>query len=119
VILLQNQSIKENLAKTAMLPVFLSDLEPQKRLDRIMELEKESGVRTKQYLATLFTNYIIIFYGAGEIATIMKQVATDVMSPAQPMPAIDSIQAWSYKNTSLMAQIFVCSATDQRKLSCK
>ena len=46
--------------------VFLSDLEPQKRLDRIMELEKESGVRTKQYLATLFTNYIIIFYGAGE-----------------------------------------------------
>lgn len=49
-----------------MLPVFLSDLEPQKCLERIMELEKESGVRTKQYLATLFTNYIIIFYGAGE-----------------------------------------------------
>jgi hypothetical protein len=41
------------------------------------------------------------------------------MSPAQPMPTIDSIQAWSYKNTSLMAQIFVFSATDQRKLSCK
>ena len=57
--------------------------------------------------------------GRGKVATIMKQVATDVMSPAQPMPTIDSIQAWSYKNTSLMAQTFVFPATDQRKLSCK
>ena len=96
-ILLQNQSIKENLAKTAMHPVFLSDLEPQKRaLDRIMEIEKESGVRTKQYLATLqiISSFLM---GQRKGATIMKQVAMDVMSPAQPMPTIDSIQAWSYK----------------------
>ena len=130
-ILLQNQRIKENLAKTAMLgpgniyrtidssaiAVFLSDLEPQKRLDRIMELEKESGVRTKQYLATLpiISSFLM---GQGKVATIMKQVATDVMSPAQPMPTIDSIQAWSYKNTSLMAQTFVFSATSQGLSTC-
>lgn len=97
--------------------IFLSDLEPQKRLDRIMELETNSGVRTKQYLATLpvISSFLM---GQGKVATMMKQAATDLMSPAQPMPTIDSIQAWSYKNTSLMAQTFVLAATSQGLSTC-
>ena len=130
-IILQNQGIKEDLAKTAMLgpgniyrtidssavAVFLADLEPSKRLGRIMELEKESGVRTKQYLATLpvISSFLM---GQGKLATMMKQAATDVMSPTQPMPTIDSIQSWSYKNASLMAQTFVLAATSQGLDTC-
>jgi len=97
--------------------VFLSDLEPHKRLGRIMELEKQSGVRTKDYLAMLPVVSTFLM-GQGTIATMMKQVATDIMSPVQPMPTIDSIQAWSYKNTSLMAQTFVFSATSHGLSSC-
>lgn len=131
VILVQNQRIKEELAESAMLgpgnifrtkdasvvAVFLADLEPHKRIDRIMKLESESGVRTKQYLATLpvVSSFLM---GQGKVATLLKQVATDIMSPAQPMPTIDSIQAWSYKNTSLMAQTFVLSATSHGLQTC-
>ena len=48
----------------------------------------------------------------------MKQVATNVMSPSQPMPTIDSIQAWSYKNTSLMAMNFCLAATSHGLSTC-
>jgi len=97
--------------------IFLSDLEPHKRLNRIMELERDSGVRTKQYLASLPVVSTFLM-GQGSIATMMKQIATDVMSPVQPMPTIDSIQAWSYKNTSLMAQTFVFAATSHGLSTC-
>lgn len=131
VILVQNQKVKNDLSKTAMLgpgnifrtrdasaiAVFLSDLEPHKRLGRIMELEKNSGVRTKDYLAMLPVVSTFLM-GQGTIATMMKQVATDIMSPVQPMPTIDSIQAWSYKNTSLMAQTLVFSATSHGLSTC-
>jgi nitroreductase len=131
VILIQNQTIKEKVANSAMLgpgnmfrtrdasaiAVFLADLEPHKRLDRIVELERKSGVRTKPYLASLPIVSTFLM-GQGRVATLMKQVATDLMSPAQPMPTIDSIQAWSYKNTSLMAQTFVLSATSHGLSTC-
>jgi nitroreductase len=97
--------------------VFLSDLEPHKRIDRIMELEKESGVRTKPYLASLPVVSTFLM-GQGRVATLMKQAATDLMSPAQPMPSIDPIQSWSYKNTSLMVQTFVFSATSHGLSTC-
>lgn len=131
VIIIRNQIVKDELAKTAMLgpgnmyrtrdasaiAVFLSDLEPHKRLDRIVKLERNSGVRTKPYLASLPIVSTFLM-GQGRVATMMKQVATDLMSPAQPMPTIDSIQAWSYKNTSLMVQTFVFSATSHGLNTC-
>lgn len=131
VILVQNPQVKEALAKSAMLgpgnmfrandasaiAVFLSDLEPHKRLDRIVELERNAGVRTKDYLAMLPVISTFLM-GEGTVARMMKQVATDIMSPVQPMPTIDSIQAWSYKNTSLMAQTLVLSATSHGLSTC-
>lgn len=131
VIILQNQDMKQELAKTSMLgagniyrtidssavAVFLSDLQPHKRLQRIIELEKESGVRSKDYLSTLpiVTSFLM---GEGKVATLMKQVATDAMSPVKPMPTIDTIQAWSYKNTALVAQTFTFAATSHGLSTC-
>lgn len=90
--------------------IFLSDLQPHKRLPRIMELEKNANVRTKQYIANLPIAATFLM-GEGHIATMVKQVTTNLMSPIQPVPSIDSVQSWSFKNTSLVAQTFVLAAT--------
>jgi nitroreductase len=131
VIIVQDPEVKTELANRAMLgpgnvfraidcsaiAVFLSDLEPQKRINRIVHLEKQSNSRTKEYVATLplISTFLM---GEGSMATTLKQIATHLMSPVQPMPTIDSIQAWSYKNTSLMAQTFVLAATSHGLGTC-
>ena len=97
--------------------VFLSDLEPHKRLERIIQLEKDANVRTKQYMAS-FPIASTFLMGEGTVATMMKQFATDIMSPVQPMPSIDSVKSWSYKNTSLVAQTFVLAATSHGLATC-
>ena len=131
VIILRNQILKRKLAQTAMLgpgniyrtmdssamAIFLSDLEPHKRLQRIIQLEQDANVRTKQYMAS-FPIASTFLMGEGQIATIMKQIATDVMSPVQPMPSIDNVKSWSYKNTSLVAQTFVLAATSHGLDTC-
>ncbi len=97
--------------------IFLSDLEPHKRLPRIVELEREGNVRTAQYMANLPIAATFLM-GEGTVATWMKQAATHVMSPIQPMPSIDSVQSWSFKNTSLAAQTFVLAATSHGLATC-
>ncbi len=97
--------------------IFLSDLQPHKRLERIIQLEKDSNVRTNQYMAS-FPIASTFLMGEGKVATLMKQVATDMMSPVQPMPSIDSVKSWSYKNTSLVAQTFVLAATSHGLDTC-
>jgi len=44
------------------------------------------------------------------MATWMKQTATEALSAVQPMPTIDSVEAWSFKNAGLMAQTLVLAA---------
>ena len=97
--------------------IFLSDLEPHKRLDRIVELEKNANMRTKEYMASLPIASTFLM-GEGYVATFMKQTATHIMSPIQPMPSIDSVQSWSFKNTSLVAQTFVLAATSHGFATC-
>ena len=97
--------------------IFLSDLEPHKRIPRIVDLEKEGNMRTKQYMASLPIASTFLM-GEGNVATLMKQVATNLMSPIQPMPSIDSVQSWSFKNTSLVAQTFVLAATSHGLSTC-
>ncbi len=97
--------------------VFLSDLQVHKRLERIMELERKSGSRDPNYLATLPVVSTFLL-GEGQLATMMKQFATNTLSSLKPMPSIDNIEAWSYKNTSLMAQTFVLAATSHGLATC-
>jgi nitroreductase len=87
--------------------VFLSDLEPTKRVSRIYQLEKE--YRHPNYRATmpLSTSFLI---GEGHAATLIKGIATGILSSVQAMPDIEPVQAWAYKNTSLLAQTFVYAA---------
>jgi len=127
----RKRDIKSTLAHHAMLgagnsyrvndasaiAVFLSDLQVHKRLGRVMELERKSGCRDANYLATLPVASTFLL-GEGHLATLIKQYATDALSSVQPMPSIDNIEAWSYKNTSLMAQTFVLAATSHGLATC-
>jgi nitroreductase len=94
---------------------FLSDLEPSKRIKRISQLEKHH--RHPNYLATLpmVPSFLI---GEGHFATFLKHVSTDFLSNVQPMPVVEPVQAWAYKNTALLAQSFVFSATSHDLATC-
>lgn len=95
--------------------VFLADLEVNKRIDRIFELEQ--GCRDPNYLATMPIASSFLT-GEGHAATLLKQMATDVMSELQPMPSVEPVQAWSYKNAGLMAQTFTLAATSHDLATC-
>jgi nitroreductase len=129
IILVQSQEIKDQLSQHAMLgpgnqfrtrdasalAVFLSDLEVNKRINRIYELEKDH--RNPNYLSSLPMTASFLT-GEGHAATLLKGIATDILSEVQPMPVIEPIQAWSYKNASLMAQTFVYSAESHELATC-
>jgi len=131
VILVDSQKIKKNLSQNAMLgmgnmyravdastlAVFLSDFEPQKRISKIVELEQLSNSRVPGYMATLSVASSFLL-GEGSAATFFKQVATNAMSPLKPMPTIDPVECWSYKNTSLVAQTYVLAATSHGLATC-
>jgi nitroreductase len=100
------------------LAVFLSDLQASMRIARILELERASNTRHPNYLAQfpLTTSFLL---GEGHAATLLKQVSTDFLSAwgnshsssSSPMPEIEPIQTWAYKNTALTVQSFVLAAT--------
>jgi nitroreductase len=121
IILVESQDLKDTLSEHAMMgpgnqfrvqqssvvAVFLSDLEPTKRVNRIHQLEKD--FRHPNYRASfpLSTSFLL---GEGHAANLIKGIATNFMSSVSPMPEIDPVQAWSYKNTGLVAQTFVYAA---------
>jgi nitroreductase len=104
----------------SVLAVFLSDLQASKRIARIQELERASNTRHPNYLAQ-FPLTTSFFLGEGHAATLLKQVSTDFLSAwgnrqsqsssSSPMPEIEPIQTWAYKNTALAVQSFVLAAT--------
>ena len=127
--MVQSPEIKEKLADRAMLglgnqfrvkdssavAVFLADLEVHKRIDRIFDLEQ--GCRDPNYLATMPIASSFLT-GEGHAATLLKQIATDVMSEIQPMPSVEPVQSWSYKNAGLMAQTYTLAATSHDLATC-
>lgn len=98
------------------LAVFLADLEPTKRLDRIYQLEKDAG-RPPNYLTSLplVPSFLI---GEGHAATLIKSVATSMLSEVQAMPVVEPVQAWGYKNASLVAQNYVLAAESHGLATC-
>lgn len=129
IILVQSDEMKQKLSKEAMLgpgnqfrtndasalAVFLADLEPTKRINRIYELEK--NCRNPNYLNSLpmVSSFLI---GEGHAATMIKSVATNFLSNVQPMPVVEPVQAWGYKNSSLLAQTFVYAAESNDLATC-
>jgi nitroreductase len=134
IIVVQDVQLKEKIAQTAMigkgnqyrtrdcsaLVVFCSDLQPSLRLQRIVQLERNDGrpangsrqQRHPDYLAMMPISTSFMF-GEGHAATMLKQATMDYLSSTAPapMPEIDPVRVWAYKNTSLMVQSYVLAAT--------
>lgn len=131
VIIVRSPDLKSRLANEAMLgggnayraadasalAVFLSDLELRTRIDRIYKLERDAGVRDPHYMSILPVAASFLT-GEGVVATGLKRMATDALSPVQPMPTVESVEAWSCKNTSLMAQTYTLAAASHGLASC-
>jgi nitroreductase len=139
--LVQDPKVKEQLAAEAMLGAgnqyrtkdasviafFLSDLEVTKRIDRIQQLEH--CTRDSNY-ANVFPIAASFLAGEGHVALALKQAATSLLSRGtmflanrtngrgQPMPTIEPVQAWTYKNSALMAQTYVLAATSHELATC-
>ncbi|CAB9502984.1 Nitroreductase family [Seminavis robusta] len=124
IIMVHSSSLKKQLSDQAMLglgnqyrtmdsstlAVFLSDLEAGKRIERIHELEHASKMRHPNYLGQmpLASSFLL---GQGHAATLVKNMATDFLSEWQPMPLVEPVHAWAYKNTALALQSYVLAAT--------
>jgi nitroreductase len=124
--MVQSVSVKQQLADQAMigagnqfrtrdcsaLAVFLADLEASKRIQRVYELENDWGKRHPSYQA-FFPLSSAFMLGEGHAATLLKQFTSTTISELnlQAMPQIEPIQAWAYKNTSLVAQSYILAVT--------
>lgn len=124
IIILQDRDFKEQVANEVMLgagnqfrmrdcsaaAIFLSDMEAMKRIQRIYQLEREWGCRhpTYQAMMPLSASFLI---GEGHAALFAKQIATGIMAEIKPVPKIEPVQAWAYKNTAMMVQSYVLAAT--------
>lgn len=144
VLLLRCPKIKSILSKHAMLgfgnqyrtndasaiAVFCADLEPSKRIDRIFAMERESGTREDGYLAVL---RVASSFLTGESSTLssnnangssthvssfLKRAFTHALSPVQPMPTMENVESWSYKNAGIMSQMYTMSATAHGLSTC-
>ena len=144
IILLRSPAIKSTLSKNAMLgfgnqyrtvdasaiAVFCTDLEPTKRIDRIFEMERQSGMREDGYLAVLRvaasfltgeSNTLSNNGGRGSsthLSSFFKQTFTKALSPVQPMPTMENVESWSYKNAGIMAQMYTLAATAHGLSTC-
>lgn len=52
------------------------------------------------------------------MATFVKQTATEALSAMQPMPSIDPVESWSYKNTAIAAQTLCLAAVSHGLGTC-
>ncbi|KAL9189448.1 hypothetical protein ACHAXT_009123 [Thalassiosira profunda] len=147
VILLRCPHLKQTLSQHAMLgfgnqyrtvdasavAVFCADLEPAKRIDRVFDMERESGVREDGYLAVLRvassfltgegTTASLTGVGGGggsstHASTLLKRAFTDALSPVQPMPTMEAVESWSYKNAGVAAQTYTMAATAHGLATC-
>jgi nitroreductase len=131
IIMVHSPSLKQSLSEQAMLgpgnqyrtrdastlAVFLSDLEAGKRIARIHDLEYQAQSRHPTYLGQmpLVSSFLL---GQGHAATLVKNIATDILAEWQPMPVVEPIHAWAYKNTALALQSYVLAATSHELGTC-
>ena len=95
---------------------FLSPPEPVRLVPRLQAMERKRGL-PEAYLSTLPLS-IAFLAGEGKLANSFKDIFTTALSPLQPMPSVNSLEAWSYKNTALAAAWYMMAATSHGLHTC-
>ena len=120
--------------------IFCTDLMPGRRIDRIYQLESDSGIRDDGYLAVMkvassfLTGEGSASAGGGSsggdyldsgrsfshnrISTFLKQTIAHALSPLQPMPTMEEVESWSYKNAGILSSIYTLAATAHGLSTC-
>jgi nitroreductase len=88
--------------------VILADMYGGRNVKPLMELERRHG-GFEGYISSI-PALVSFTQGSGILSGAIKRVATHIFSPVQPMPVIESREAWSYKNAGIFAQMFMISA---------
>ncbi|CAM9184937.1 unnamed protein product [Scytosiphon promiscuus] len=89
--------------------VFCADLEPSKRIHRMVELNRQAGMAEADI--TRLSLAVNLFSGEGLVGNALRNAVTSIASPMQPAPEVGSAEAWSFKNTSLAVQTYILSCT--------
>ncbi|CBN76229.1 conserved unknown protein [Ectocarpus siliculosus] len=89
--------------------VFCADLEPSKRINRMVELNRKAGMPEAEI--TKFCLAVNLFSGEGVVGNAVRNAVTTIASPMQPAPEVASAEAWSFKNTALAVQTYILSCT--------
>jgi len=117
--------------------IFCTDLMPGRRIDRIYQVESESGVRDDGYMAVMkVASSFLTGEGSAasggncgnsddnsgssqnRISTFLKRTFAHALSPIQPMPTMEDVESWSYKNAGIMSSIYTLSATAHGLSTC-
>ncbi|KAL3816977.1 hypothetical protein ACHAXA_011765 [Cyclostephanos tholiformis] len=140
VILLRSPAIKRTLAEHAMLGVgnkyrtidssgiaiFCADLRPGMRVHRIHELEREAGTREDGYMSVMRVASTFLTGeggfggggGGGRLSAFAKRMFTDALSPVRPMPTMEDVGMWSYKNAGIISQLYTMAASAHGLSTC-
>mmetsp|Transcript_3676 Transcript_3676/g.7636 ORF Transcript_3676/g.7636 Transcript_3676/m.7636 type:complete len:267 (-) Transcript_3676:377-1177(-) len=106
-------------ADASLLAVFCSDQHPTKRVDRIVELERETAKKRSgddraappQYLDHLPLTSSYLTGESGVLAYHFKDFVHNMLSPLQATPAPHKASTWSAKNATMAAMSFTYAAT--------
>jgi len=141
IILVRSQEMKSALAEHAMLgagnkfrvsdasgmAVFCADLQPSKRVHRIHELERYHNMREEGYMSVLRVASTFLTgekiststdTNTNNLATLAKRTFANALSPSRPMPTMEDVGMWAYKNAGIMAQLYTMSATAHGLSTC-
>jgi nitroreductase len=98
--------------------VFCSDMRPGMRVDRIHELERDAGAREDGYLAVMRVASSFLTGDGGGASSFARRAFANALSPVRPMPTIEDVGMWSYKNAGIMSQMYVMAASAHGLSTC-
>ena len=89
--------------------VFCADLEPAHALPRV---KAEAVARGKDPKQVEDLELAVGYYAThGKLASLVKGVAANALSPVAPAPQPEGRKAWAYKSAMLAAQTYLLAAT--------
>ncbi len=57
-------------------------------------------------------------FSRNRLSTFLKRTVAHALSPLQPMPTMEEVESWSYKNAGIMSSIYTLAATAHGLSTC-
>lgn len=104
-----SESNRRRVMDAPLTAVFCADLEPAHALPRV---KAEAVARGKDARQVEDLELAVGYYAThGKLASLVKGVAANALSPVAPAPQPEGRKAWAYKSAMLAAQTYLLAAT--------